>query len=328
MANPTIYPSSLSWLGLAKETTYGTPVATPTIWVPLIDPSWKPDQKQLLNEAMYGDMAKLHGVVQGVRHDTISYKTHLFLDSIYPHMLSVLGNPDTLTGGGDPYTHKTALYNGGNGQPTSWTLSLYNGAETWQMPGSVISKVEVEVKAEDLSSLTVEWVGLPAVKVSNPTNTPSTAKPWASWNTSITVNGVRATNYSDIKLAYTREIEVVQTADGTVGPYVVFVGPLSAQLDVDGVYQGYTGTPADMSNLLTNGQVPILVQVNPVGDATHYALWQHTLCAATSSEVKSSGGKYVSITSKYDAIANTTDALGGGQSPVQFQLLNAVASTY
>ena len=328
MANPTIYPANLSWLGMAKETTYGTPVATPTIWVPLLDPAWKPDLKMLENVAMYGDMAETHGIVAGVRHDTLGYKTYLFLDTLYPHMLTVLGNPDTLSGGSDPYTHKTALYNGGNGQPVSWTLSLYNGAETWQMAGSIISKVDATLKADALGELQVEWMGLPATKVTNPTNTPSTAKPWASWNTTITVNGVQATSYSDIKLNYTRKTEVVQTADGTQSPYVIFVGPLTVEGDVTGVYQGYSGTPTDLSNYLTNGQVPVTVQVNPVGDATHYAKWQHTLVGFTASEVKAASGKYVEITSKFKGIANSTDALGGGLSPVQFVLLNAVSAAY
>jgi Phage tail tube protein len=326
--NPTIYPSNLTWLGIAKETTYGTPVATPTYWIPLMDPAWKPDQKILLNEAIYGDMSKVHGAVQGTRFDTLAYKTYLFLDTIFPHMETILGAADTVTGASDPYTHKTSLQNTGNAQPPSWTLSLYNGAETWQMAGSVMSKVDVDLKAQDLSSMSGEWMGLPAVKVSNPTNTPSTAKPWASWNTTINVNSIQATNYSDIKLTFTRECEAVQTADGTVAPYVIFVGPLNVEGDLTGVYQGYTNNPADLSNFLTNTEVPVTVQVNPVGDPTHYGLWQQTLCAFTSVEVKAPIGKYLEVNGKFVAIANTTDATSGGQSPTQFKMLTAVSTAY
>ena len=328
MANPTIYPSNLTWLGIAKESTYGTPVATPTAWIPLMEPAWKADQKQLLNEAIYGDMSKIHGVVQGVRSDTLTYKSYLFLDTLFQHMETVLGAADTVTGASDPYTHKTSLLNTGNAQPPSWTLSLYNGAETWQMPGAIVSKVEVDLKAEDLSSLNVEWMGLPAVKVSNPTNTPSTAKPWASWNTTINVNSVAASSYSDIKLTFTRECEAVQTADGTIAPYVIFVGPLNVEGDLTGVYQGYTNNPQDLSNYLTNGQVPITVQVNPVGDATHYGLFQQTLCAFTSVEVKVPAGKYLEIQGKFVGIANTTDATAGAQSPTLFKMLSAQSSAF
>ena len=332
MPNPTIFPANLTFLGFAKEgaTTYGTPAAAPAFWVPLDSPSWKPGQKQLPDEALRGDMAKLHGVVAGTRSDTMSYSTNLYLDTLYPHMLGVLGNADTVTGSADPWLHATALKNTGNAQPTSWTLWLFNGSECWQMAGSIVSKVEIDVKAEDAAKLQVEWMGLPATQVTTPTNTPSTSKMWPSWNTTITVAGTQATSYSDVKLSYTRECSVVQTADGTQAPYVIFVGPLSVGLDLNGVYQGYAGTPTDLSNLLTNGQPAFTVQVNPAGDTTHYAKWQHSTVAVDSdgAEVKMSAGKYVEITAKYSAVANATDALGGGQSPVKFSLANAVSAAY
>ena len=325
----TLFPSNLAWLGIAKETTYGTPVATPTVWIPVMNPKWTPHQTQLQDDALRGDMAKVHNVVQGTRYDTMDYDTYLYLDSIFPHMLAVLGTADTITGASDPYTHKTSLVNNTtSAQPPSYTLNLFNGAESWQMAGSVLGKADVDLKANELAKLTANWTGLPAVKVANPANTPTTAKPWASWNTTITINSVAATNYSDAKLSYTREIEQIQTLDGNVAPYQVFVGPLMAEIQVTGIYQGYAGTPTDLSNLLTNTQVPVVVKVNPVGDATHYAQWQHTLAAGDASEPKVNTGKYVEIDTKYIGVANTTDATGGGSSPVQFILLTSASTAF
>lgn len=35
----SFYPGNLQWLGLAKEVTYGTAIAAPTIWVPVEGPN-------------------------------------------------------------------------------------------------------------------------------------------------------------------------------------------------------------------------------------------------------------------------------------------------
>lgn len=327
MANPIIYPSNLTWLGIAKETTYGTPVATPTVWIPLESPEWKPDQHQLVDEALRGNMAKVQNVVAGPRSDTIAYTTPLLIDTLFPHMMNILGVADSVTGTSAPYTHTTSLLNTGQAQPTSYTLSLFNGAEAWQMAGSQLSKVEVDLKADELGKLGVEWMGLPATQVATPTNTPSTNLPWPSWNSTITVNSVVATAYSDVKLTYTRETKPVFVTAGSRSPYVIFVGPLNADIEVTGVYQGYAGTPTDLSNLLNNTQIPVLVQVNPVGDTVHYGKWQHTLAAPMTSEVKDSAGNYVEIASKYTAVANSTDGTSG-VSPVKYIQLDTRATVY
>jgi hypothetical protein len=324
----TAFPANLTFLGMAKEAVSGTPETAPTIWVPLESPSWKPDQKQLVDEGLRGNMAKTQGVVAGVRSDTISYSTGLFMDSLFPHMLAILGTADAVSGTTAPYTHTTSLKNTTTAQPPSYTLWLFNGAEAWQMAGSHPSKVEVDIKAEELGKLAAEWMGLPATQVATPTNTPSTNAPWPGWNSTLTVAGVQATTYSDMKLAYVRECKAVQTADGTQSPLFIFVGPLDVDIDVNGVYQGVAGAPTDLAYLIANTQVAVTAQVNPVGDATHYGKWTHTVCASMTSEVKDSAGTYVEIASKLKAVSNSTDATGGGTSPVKFQLVNTAVTAF
>ena len=331
MANPVLFPANLTWVGYAKEASnsYGVAIAAPAIWVPVMDAAHTPQQTQLEDVAMRGNMNELQGVVQGVRYDTLSYKTGLYIDSLFPHMMALLGAPDTMTGASDPYTHKTSVSNTSPAQPPSYTLFLYNGAECWQMPGAIASKSEVVIKATALGEHSLDWMGLPAVKMASPpSNTPTTVKPWPSWNTTITVNAVTATSYSDITLSYARKCKAIDTADGTLAPYAIFGGTVTGEVDLTGVYQGYAGTPTDMQNYLTNTQVPITVQINPASDAVHYGKWQHTLCAATTSAIKSAADTYVEIASHYKAIANTTDATSGGTSVGQFSLLTAVSTAY
>lgn len=98
MAPTTYLPGNKQWLGLAKETTYGVPVAAPTVWIPVDSPSWKPVITPLTDQALRGMMGTDFGQTQGMRHDELSYKTYLYGDSLFPHLLAILGNPDNSVG--------------------------------------------------------------------------------------------------------------------------------------------------------------------------------------------------------------------------------------
>ncbi len=94
---PTPPPASQQWLGLAKEITYGTAVAAPTMWIPVDSPKWDPNVTPLTDNALRGMMATDYGQTQGMRHDTLAYKTMLYADTIMPHLLAILGGADTVT---------------------------------------------------------------------------------------------------------------------------------------------------------------------------------------------------------------------------------------
>jgi len=90
-------PGSQQWFGYAKETTYGVPVAAPTMWVPVDTPKWEPKITPLVDQALRGMMGTDYGQTQGMRHDELSYKTMIFADSIFPHLVAMLGGTDTVT---------------------------------------------------------------------------------------------------------------------------------------------------------------------------------------------------------------------------------------
>ncbi|MEC5149225.1 hypothetical protein RCH22_000866 [Cryobacterium psychrotolerans] len=162
MPASTFAPANLQWMGLAKETTRGVAMAAPTFWVPVDSPTWVPTRPPIVDGALRGSMAGEYEQQQGQGHDTIAYKTYFYLDSVYPHLLAVLGNPDTI-GGAGPYTHKTALYNGSGGdaaQPPSYTVFYNDGAgKVLAMPGAIPSTVKITIKPEGLAELNVTWVG-------------------------------------------------------------------------------------------------------------------------------------------------------------------------
>jgi hypothetical protein len=325
---PTIYPSNIQWVGLAKEVTYGTAIPAPTAWVPVGDPKHTPALTMLTDQALRGNMAAAQAQVAGTRADDLAYKTNLYLDTCAYHLDGILGYPDSVTGTADPYTHRFSLLDTGAGQPNSYTLFLFNGAECWQMSGGRVVSLDIDMKPDGLVELTPSWKGLPATKITTPTNTPSTTLPNPGWDTSITNAGVGTSVYSTAKVGLKREdANPVWTLSGSQTPYVVFTGALTVDLEMTAVYQGYTGTPTDLSNYLANTQPAVTIRSNPAGDAVHYLQLQMSKCGPQSANVSAQGG-YMQVEAKFQGIQNTTDGLGSTVSPILATLLNSASTSY
>lgn len=91
-----VAPSSLTWLGIARELTPGTPVA-PTTTVPLNKNEYSPEDtpKFLPDEAIRGVMAGLFNEVQGVEDATFSYGGPVFVDTIGYWLDNLFGDQST-----------------------------------------------------------------------------------------------------------------------------------------------------------------------------------------------------------------------------------------
>jgi hypothetical protein len=326
------YPSNLQWVGIAKETTYGTAVSTPTVWIPVDAPKYKANITPLKDKNLRGSMASTYQQQAGMRHDELGYKTYFYLDSIYPHFLAMMGNPDTVTGAGDPYSHVTSLYNGSGtnaAQPPSYTLFWADGAgKVQQMPGSIIAEIKVTLGADALSSLDVKWVTLPANTITPPTNTPSTVKPMPSWNTTISIGGVASTTYSSIDLNFKRATEVIPTITGTQAPYAIFGGPVDVTGSFTGVFQNATAD-VDWTNYLVNTQPAMVVKSTPPGETSPAHFIQMAMSQVAYDAVEVSGtNKWQEVKTTLQAIANSTDALSGSFSPAKITMQSSVSTAY
>lgn len=326
----TFYPANLQWVGAAKETTYGTPVAAPTFWIP-VDNSvkWKPNIAVLPDTAFRGLMAGEYQQVQGMRHDTLTYKTYLYMDSIYQHLLAILGNPDTITGSADPYTHKTALYNGSgsnSAQPPSYTLFWTDAAgKSWQTPGCVLGDLKITTKTDALVDVEAQWTGLPSVAVTPPTNTPSTSKPFPAWNGVVTIGGAPSAAYSEVTLDYKRDVAAIETINGSQTPLAIGSFALTASGTLMAIYQG--STDLNLVDFLANTQPILSVKLAPAGDSVHSLTLQHSACAFDAVDPQGSN-KYVEIQSTLKMLANAADALDGKQSPAQAVFLTPASTAF
>lgn len=328
MANPVIYPSNLQWLGIAKETTYGTAIATPTTWIPVVGPKWTPNQANIIDDALRGNMAADQGMVAGVRFDEVTYSTYAYLSSLFYHMVGILGYPDAVAGTTAPYTHTTALQNATDGQPVSYTLFHFNGAECWQIPGCKIPSLDIEWKPEALVKLTPTWRGLPGVKIATPSNTPPSDAPMPGWNTAVSIATVATSIHTSLKLSLKRnDANAIFTTSGSQSPYEIFLGALSVDGELSGVYQNLTGAPTDLAGYLANTQPAVSIQTNPVGDALHYGKWVLSTVGFTGVEVSGQSG-YMQVTSKIKGLKNSTDGLGANVSPMKYTQVDTVLTSY
>lgn len=322
------YPSNLQWVGIAKETTYGTAITAPTLWIPIDGPKYKANITPLKDKNLRGAMAGTYAQQQGLRFDELSYKSYFYLDSTYAHFVALLGNPDAVTGSADPYTHKTALYNGDGtnaAQPPSFTLFWADAAgKVQRIPGAVPSSVKVSLGADALASIEVSWVGLPATTVTPPTNTPTSIKAMPSWNSDITIGGTATSKYSSIELEFKRGTEIIPTITGTQTPFAVFGGPVEVTGSLTGVFQNATND-TDWTNYLSNTQPTLSIVTAPPGDATHAITFQMSQVAYDVTEV-SGTNKWQEVKATVEAIANSTDALSGAFSPAQVILTTPVSS--
>lgn len=326
------YPANLQWVGFAKEVTYGVAVTPPTIWVPVDGGSlkWKPDMAVLPDQAYRGLMASDYQQVQGMRSDTLAYKAYPYMDSVYsPHFLAAFGKPDTVTGSSDPWTHKTALYNGSgtdSAQPPSFTAYWHDASgKAQQTPGCMIDSLKITVAVDNLITLEPTWRGMPSTAVTAPVNTPSTNKPMPSWNALLTVGGAFAAARS-IDITYSRNTEAVQTINNSQSPLAVGAFDLGVAGNLNAVFQG---SQADvlLADFLANTQPVLTLKIAPAGDAVHSLTLQHSLVALDSAEPQGSA-KWMEIQSAFKGLANATDALDSKQSPGQAIFLTSTSTAF
>ena len=164
LGGPNIYPGVLSWLGVARELTVGTPV-NPVITHPLDQSSFEPEDvpRFLQDRAIRGSMTDLFYETLGVESATFSFGGPNFLDSHGYFFDNVFGDmsttcngttsPATLTGtvpiGGTQMTLSAA-------PPAAYTAGAYIQIGTYPSSsvGSYVNEV-VQISSTAASNVVI-----------------------------------------------------------------------------------------------------------------------------------------------------------------------------
>lgn len=312
------YPSNLQWVGIAQEDTYGVAKAAPTVWVPVDAPKYKSTITPLKDQALRGAMATTYQQQQGLRHDELTYKTYFYADSVFQHFFALLGNFST----SGEYSYATSLYNGPTvgytgrtgAQPASFTLFWADATgKVQQIPGAVAADVKVGLNADALATLDITWMGLPAVTIDAPANTPTSIKPMPSWNTAITVGSVALTSYSSIELDFKRATEMIPTITGSQTPFAIFGGPVSVTGSLTGVFQN-DSADVNWTNYLAGTHPALTVTIAPPASVDTNLEIYLGVVAYDLSEV-SGTNKWQEIKATVEALATTDSSIDTSLSP-------------
>lgn len=321
MLAPAIPATENAWLGLAPEVTAGTPV-NPTIFSPLMDPAWVPKQTYLQDIGLRGDPTMDHDDVLGVRSATYGWKTNLFAD-IWPYyMLNLLGT-DAVTGTTAPYTHTSGVINNTTGsQPPSLTLSYFDGGHGWQLPWSMLNKVDIAMAIDAAVEATMSAICLPAASASLSGNTYNTEHIIPSWDTAITLGTIVSTAVESFDCSIERlNSEPIHTA-GQQNAHANYLGPIRVTGKMMFVYDNNDGIAP---NVLTEAlerlqQLLSVVFTDPV---TSHSITLQMTTAQLEDPVVTAKKSWLEIETGFRAIGNSTDAVNGGTSPIKCITSNA-----
>jgi Phage tail tube protein len=320
-------PSVKSYLGVALESTKGTPV-TATNFVPVTMTSFKPVDviAPLYDTGLRGSMVENYQYVQGRKHTTVDFGGPVFADTIGYWIAGVLGDVTT-TGSSAPYTHAIALKNavGGSGdaQPKSLTITDFYSANTRQYPGVQITDLGFTFNADGMLEYTVKTMGWASTTTTAPAPSFSTVLPTQVWTGVVTIGGSTVGYTRTGTLDLSRKSEAIFGVGNTQNPYQVFVGSLTAKGKITFVMQDDT----ELTRYITNTQ-PALTFNFSTGSGSTATQVQFTLSkGAYVTGAIERNADYVEVTVDIEGLGNTTDVgASSGYSPVKFTLQNALPS--
>jgi hypothetical protein len=237
-----------------------------------------------------------------------------------------------------PYTYAWSLLNSGGGQPISHTLTHYLGPTATsgarQYPGFCASELDFKFNAEsELLMFDCKGTAYPSVILgSQPTASPSSVIPIASWQTTVgiggTVSGSPVTTVSDGEIDIKRELGVFYNANGAQTPFIIQRGGLSVSGKLN-----FAAVPneAALLYMLNNTQPQVQIITSNGLSGTNLVSIQFDIQVAAFEEAEPETSKTaVGYNTSFKAVLNTTNAGGSGSySPIKVTVVcNVPPNTY
>jgi hypothetical protein len=311
------YPS---FVGSAKETTYGTPVAatlfTPaTVMTPDDVKNYTPDT------AMRGSAVDSYNQVPTQGWSTYTYDCPVYMDAIGVPLKGLLGAED-LSGAG-PYTHVFAVLNSGTYQPPSYTLTDYNGFNARQFPGFVYSQLQFTMDASGLLRASCQGTGLASATTTKPSQTFSAKTAIAGYKGAVSLAGSPTTLVENMTLTLARAVNPITAVNNSNSPVQIWAGAVTVTGQMTLIYNDDTyltpmlnGTATAVDITYTNGADSLNLHC--------------TNGLFTKAPVTRGGNGWMEITVDFTAVANTTDAntAGTGYSPIKATLIDTSSAAF
>jgi len=232
-----------------------------------------------------------------------------------------------------PYTQTYNVLNSGNGQPSSLTITDFQGSTastgTRQYTGCCLSELNFKGTMEN-SAITYDasGQGWPSASATAFTPVISTVAPQAAWETTVGLNGTvgsaQIKTVNDFSLSIKRELQIYYTGQNLAVPYQIVRGRLTASGSFNFVAADDTAQTYLTSN--TQPQMQLIISNGLSGASLLSMQVDVNQCAFTTSKI-SRGNVAVEFATDWDAIANTTNVgYSAGYGPLSFTMQNAVAA--
>jgi hypothetical protein len=335
MAPPATFPSLKRFIGWAKETTPGTPVA-PVAYLPITKFDWNDKPTWLEDKALRGVMGDdVFNLIQGVQICEIDMAGPVFGDEFGYVLGNIFGADDT-TGASAPFTHKFSLLNSLSGQGTTHTITQYYGPEPThnarQFSGTCLSDVGLTFNAETemlmWTAKGISWVS--NVAAATPTSTFTATKPLPSWQAVLGVGGP-ASGGTQVLSIYKGEFNLKRalrpyfTAQNSQNPYIIQRGGLSTDFKLTYVAADETA----LTTMRNNTQPQVQCVVNNGLTLGNAIVVQVDMQQAAYTEARPNFGREAiefDVTGR--GIFNSTNVgTSGGLGPTTWTLQNAIAAS-
>ena len=316
-----------SYVGIAKETTKGTPV-TPTVFIPVLASSLKPEDKygSLFDEGLRGSLVKNYNYVQGRGNSTFDFGGAAFADTIGYPIAGLLGE-DVVTGSA-PYVHTMSLKNAtataADAQPAAFTLTDFYAANVSAYAGQQFHDFSLKFSSEGLLEYDAKATGWLSATASTPTPSFSTILPTPVWYGTVSVAGSTVSNAVSGNLDMKRPVSPIFGIGNTQNPYQVFVGAL----EVTGKVTFLMEADVQLTNYLTNTQPALVFNWTQGTGSTQTQIQATVTKGAYTAAMIERSKEYVEISVDINAQGNLTDSGSVGYSPIKWIIKNAVTTAY
>lgn len=313
-----------SYFGVAKETTYGTAASVST-FTPISGPKLTPTLKWINDPDFRGSPVGSYDQVPGVRNDDFDGKVFMYGD-VYPnYLLGILGGPDTVASvTASTWTHTIGVINAASvgSQMPSYTIVNNSVNATYQIAAARAVDVSISATADAAVETTLKYEGNISTTITAPTINETTAHLVPAWSCSASIGGASVAVIEAVTLDIKRGTAPIFTL-GQQGPYNNFAGPI----DVSGSFTFIMEVgETNYANALTRDPQTVLLQFSdPASSDT--VLFQMS-SVQLEDPVIDQGKAMIELGTKFTAIANTTDATGGGYSPIKTVTTNGVSTAY
>src|ERR1039458_436065 len=318
------YMKANTYWGIAAESTYGTAASIST-FTPIQTPKITTNVKWLPANDLRGSPVTTYDQVTGVRHDTFTGKSYLFSD-VTPNVIrSVLGGVDAVASvSASVWTHTIGLINQPNtgSQPPSYTLLLDSVDNTYQMTAARAVSLSLSFSADAVVEASLNYTGNISTTVASVSVNESAQTFIPAWGCAASISGASVAVVEKMTLDIKRGTAPIHTL-GQQGPYVNFAGPIGVTGSLTFIVEA--GEPY-YAEALTHSQLPMVL--NFIDPVTNYQIMFNMHNVQLMDPVIDTGQAYITLDAKFEAIANTTNAIYPGFSPISCVVTNGISTPY